>query len=179
MNLANQITVARVLMVPPFLFLLLGPIPYGEFAAAGLFILAAVTDAVDGYLARSRQQVTTLGRFLDPLADKLLVSAALIALVELESVPAWIAIVIISREFAVTGLRTIAASEGRVIAASQLGKYKTITQVIAVVALMIHDFPLSLLDIPVGVPFLYLALVMTLVSGLDYFRNAGELFRDR
>ena len=122
LNLANIVTIARMLFIPVFLVVLLGQMPeWGPWLAAALFTLLAITDAVDGYLARSRNQITTFGKFMDPLADKLLVTAALVALVELGTLPAWIAIIIISRELIVTGLRMVAVAEGVIIAASKWG----------------------------------------------------------
>lgn len=119
MNLANKLTLMRIFLVPVFLiFIVVRQIPYGRSIATAIFIIAAITDKLDGYIARSRNQVTKFGKIMDPLADKLLVSSALIALVEFHVIPAWIAIVIIAREFAVTGLRSVAAGEGIVIAAS-------------------------------------------------------------
>lgn len=151
--------------------------PHQDLVAAIIFILAATTDGLDGYIARKRGQVTNLGKFMDPLADKLLVSAALISLVELGDVPAWVAWVILGREFAVTGIRAIAAADGTVISASKLGKVKTVTQVIAISAILLHDWPLSLLNIPVGQPFLYIALVFTIISGVDYLVKSKKLLK--
>jgi len=136
MNLANKVTISRILLVPIFLLALIINIKYaeieiGKYIAALIFIIAASTDGIDGYIARKRQQVTTLGKFLDPLADKLLVTAALIWLVENADIPSWMAIIIIGREFIVTGVRLVAAGEGVVIAASIWGKLKTIIQIIA------------------------------------------------
>lgn len=175
MNLPNILTLFRIVLIPVFMVVLLLKLPggrtyflYQDYVAAGIFIFASTTDGLDGYIARKLGQVTTLGKFLDPLADKLLVSAALISLVELEQVSAWIVWVILAREFAVTGLRAIAAADGVVISASKLGKIKTVTQVIAISALLLHDWPLSYLNIPVGQPMLYIALVLTVVSGVDY-----------
>jgi len=183
-NLPNRLTLARIFLIPIFMaFLLLQapkgqPIfPHQDIVAAVIFILAATTDGLDGYVARKRGQVTVLGKFMDPLADKLLVSAALIALVELGDVPAWVAWVILAREFAVTGLRAIASADGTVISASKLGKVKTVTQVIAISAILLHDWPLSLIHIPVGQPFLYIALVFTIISGIDYLRKSKKLLR--
>ena len=144
MNLANKLTLIRIFLVPVFLlFIATKDIPYGSFIATFIFILAALTDKLDGYIARSRNQITNFGKFMDPLADKLLVTAALISLVELHVVPAWAAVVIIAREFAVSGLRSIAAAQGRVIAASWWGKIKTVIQIIAIILLLlkvnIHD----------------------------------------
>ena len=183
MNLANKITFSRILMIPIFLICIsIKYIPYGTTIATIIFIVAALTDTLDGYIARSRKQVTNLGKFLDPLADKLLVSTALIALVESKMIPGWITIIIISRELAVTGLRAIAASEGRVIAASNWGKAKTITQIIAIVFALInldHGFAklvslnnLNMLNKYISFmtnATIALALIITIISGVDYF----------
>src|SRR3712207_9479329 len=119
MNLANKLTIIRIFLVPVFLiFITIKDVPYGNTIATAIFILAALTDKLDGYIARSRNQITRFGKFMDPLADKLLVTAALVSLVEFNVIPTWVAMVIIAREFAVTGIRAIAASEGIVIAAS-------------------------------------------------------------
>lgn len=171
MNIANCVTVSRIFLIPVFMFFLLYYTPYGEYIAAAVFLLAASTDGLDGYLARSRKEVTQLGKFLDPLADKLLVSAALISLVGLNTIPSWAAVLIVGRDLAVTVLRTIALGEGVVIAASKLGKYKTISQIVAIVALLIHGYPFNLLNIPIGQITLYVAITFTLVSGWDYFRQ--------
>ncbi|PKQ09972.1 MAG: CDP-diacylglycerol--glycerol-3-phosphate 3-phosphatidyltransferase, partial [Actinobacteria bacterium HGW-Actinobacteria-9] len=151
--------------------------------AAGLFVVLAVTDAVDGYLARSRNEVTNFGKLIDPLADKLLITAALVSLVQLDKLPAWVALVIISREFIVTGLRMVALAEGHVIAAGGFGKLKTVVQIIAIVMFIIMDSqPLSLLGEGVAEAFYYLswivmavALVLTIYSMLDYFYHAREV----
>lgn len=144
-------------------------ITYSEAIAAVIFIIAASTDGLDGYIARKKQLITNFGKFLDPLADKLLITAALISLVEMHRLDAWIAILIISREFAVTGLRLVAAAEGRVIAASSLGKLKTVVQIVAVCSLMINNFPFSYIGIPFSTFAVWLAVLITLFSGLDYF----------
>ena len=177
MNLPNKLTVARLLLIPVFLIVASMKYPYADYIAAAVFVLGAVTDGLDGYIARKNKQVTTLGKFLDPLADKILVSAALIVLVEIGRLPGWIAVVIISREFAVTGLRAIAAAEGVVISASSLGKIKTVTQIVAIVALFIRDFPFSLINLPFGGIAISVAVVFTLWSGLDYFLNAWKLLK--
>lgn len=174
MNLPNKLTLSRIFLIPIFMLVLLIRIPYGEYIAAAIFILAASTDGLDGYIARKRKQVTNFGKLLDPLADKLLVSAALICLVELKEVPAWIAVIIIGREFFVSGLRSIAAAEGVVIAASKLGKIKTITQIVAISALLLNDFSLSLFNITFGRYALYIALFFTVWSGVDYYLNAKK-----
>lgn len=178
MNLPNRLTLARIILIPVFMvFLLLKPelFPYQDILAAIIFILAAATDGLDGYIARKRNQVTNLGKFLDPLADKLLVSAALISLVQLGEVKAWVAWVILAREFAVTGLRAIAAVDKVVISASKLGKIKTVTQVIAISAILLHDWPFSIIGIPIGQPLLYIALIFTVISGLDYLIKSRKL----
>lgn len=174
MTLANRITMARILLVPVFLFFLLEKIPYGTFIAAGIFILAASTDGLDGYVARKRKEVTNLGKLLDPLADKLLITAALVSLVEASVLPAWVAIVIISRELAVTGLRSMAAAEGIVVQASVMAKVKTITQIVAIVGLLINNFPFSLIHFPFTSIAVWVAILLTVWSGVDYFVRIGR-----
>lgn len=171
MNLPNRITLSRILFVPLIMVvLLMKGIPYREYLAAGMFILAALTDGLDGYLARTRQQITKFGTFMDPLADKLLVSAALISLVELERISAWIAFLIIARELMVTGLRSVAASDGIVINASGLGKFKTVSQIVAIVALILEK-KLLFIPVPIAQIALFFAVVFTLWSGYDYFEK--------
>lgn len=179
MNLANRLTLARIFLVPIFMMILIIKIPYGKFIAAAVFILAASTDGLDGYIARKKNQVTRLGKFMDPLADKLLVSAALISLVELQEIPAWVAVIIIGREFAVTGLRSIAAAEGIIIAASKLGKYKTVFQIIAISALFLEDYPFRHfnINIPFGKTVMAVAVVFTIWSGIDYFLKTKDILR--
>jgi CDP-diacylglycerol---glycerol-3-phosphate 3-phosphatidyltransferase len=153
-------------------------LPVSHLAGAILFILASTTDWIDGYIARKYNLVTNLGKFLDPLADKLLVSAALILLVEIGLAPAWIVILIISREFAVTGLRLVAAGEGSVLAASQMGKLKTWIQIIAISLLLLHNWPLAFIGFPLGIIALYLAMIITVYSGYDYFKKNWHVMRD-
>lgn len=181
MNIPNKITVSRILMIPFFVIVMMfdfgwgtmklfgADMPVHHFVGALIFILASTTDWVDGYYARKYNLVTTLGKFLDPLADKLLVSAAFIMLVELDMAQVWIIIVIISREFAVTGLRLILAGEGEVVAANQLGKIKTWTQIIAIAAALLHNTIFTLIGIPFDDIMLYIALLFTVWSGWDYF----------
>lgn len=181
MNLANKITLARVFLVPVVMvFLLIRydfgsvtffgiTITYAEIIATCVFIVAASTDGLDGYIARKRKIVTNFGKFMDPLADKLLITAALVSLVERGSIEGWMAIVIIGREFAVTGLRLVAAAEGQVIAASKLAKLKTLTQIIALVAVMLNNFPFAIIGFPFDVLAMWVAVVMTILSGIDYF----------
>jgi CDP-diacylglycerol---glycerol-3-phosphate 3-phosphatidyltransferase len=165
LNVPNVLTVVRILLVPVLVAVLLQATPGGSWVAAGVFALAAVTDTLDGYLARSRRSVTTFGKVMDPIADKLLVAAALITLVSLDRVEPWVAMVIIAREFAVSGLRVAAGVQGVVIPASRLGKAKTITQVAAILALIAaHDAG----DVWVQV-LVYVAVAITLASGADYF----------
>ena len=186
MNLANRITLVRILMIPIFVFIAAIEIPHGKLVLALIFIIAAVTDGLDGHIARKRKEITVLGKFMDPLADKLLMSAALIVLVGMNSVPAWIAIVIISREFIVTGLRTIAAAKGEIIAASKAGKQKTVTQIIAISALLLQDDLISLQFLPASAitifaqAMLWIALIFTVYSGVDYLvKGWGLLFETK
>jgi CDP-diacylglycerol--glycerol-3-phosphate 3-phosphatidyltransferase len=144
-------------------------LPVNQLIAAVLFIIAASTDGIDGYIARKYNLVTNLGKLLDPLADKLLVGTVLIGLVALGKCDAWIAVIIIAREFAVTGLREVALLEGSVIAASKWGKAKTITQIIAISALLLNNFPFEWLSIPFDDIAIWLAAIITLYSGIDYF----------
>ncbi|HPZ42442.1 MAG TPA: CDP-diacylglycerol--glycerol-3-phosphate 3-phosphatidyltransferase [Bacillota bacterium] len=177
MNLPNSLTLARLLLIPVFLVLVSLESLYTDAIAAAVFVLSAVTDGLDGYYARKNKQVTLLGKFMDPLVDKLLISAALVVLVELGRLPGWIAVVIISREFAVTGLRSIAAAEGVIITASKLGKIKTVTQVIAITALFLRDYPFSLIHLPFASIAMAVALLFTLWSGLDYFMKAWKFLK--
>ncbi|GGJ04550.1 CDP-diacylglycerol--glycerol-3-phosphate 3-phosphatidyltransferase [Alicyclobacillus cellulosilyticus] len=147
-----------------------------EMIAALVFIAVASTDALDGYIARKRRLITNFGKMLDPLADKLLVSAVLISLVEMQRLSAWVAILIISREFAVTGLRLVAAAEGVVIAASKLAKWKTATQIVAMVALMMNNFPFSIVGFPFDVVMVYVMVAVTVWSGIDYFIRNKQVF---
>lgn len=190
MNIPNQITISRILLIPLFLIIMLVPFNWGEmtllgaempvthFVGALLFIIAASTDWVDGYYARKYNLVTNLGKFLDPLADKLLVSAALIVLVELHFAASWIVIIIISREFAVTGLRLILAGTGEVVAANMLGKIKTWTQIVAISALLLHNIIFEMINFPFDQVALYVALFFTIWSGVDYFVKNKEVFKN-
>jgi CDP-diacylglycerol---glycerol-3-phosphate 3-phosphatidyltransferase len=163
-NLPNVLTLLRILAVPVVVVALLGETPNGDALAAAVFALAALTDGLDGYFARSRDSVTTFGKLMDPLADKLLITAALLSLVSLGRLQAWVAMVIIAREVAVTGLRAVAAERGVVISASWLGKLKTVLQIAAVFALIAAN------PAPVWVDALvYLAVAVTAISGADYF----------
>ncbi|UHA73870.1 CDP-diacylglycerol--glycerol-3-phosphate 3-phosphatidyltransferase [Paenibacillus sp. 481] len=182
MNLANKITLVRIFLVPIMMFFLLVNfdyftpiqiedfyITYNQIIAALIFIIAASTDGLDGYIARKRKMVTNLGKLLDPLADKLLVAAVLISLVAMGKCDAWIAIVIISREFAVTGLRQVALLEGNVVAASKWGKWKTAAQITAIIAMLLNNFPFAFIDFPFDIIAMWIAAIITVYSGVDYF----------
>lgn len=169
MNIPNSITIFRIILIPIIVVLMLTNIPYGGALAAAIFLFAALTDSLDGYLARRWKQTTKLGAILDPVADKLLITAALISLVELGKLSGWIAIVIIGREFAVTGLRVVKAEEGVVIPASKMGKLKTISQVTAVMVIMLEQLIYPLAHWQLGQWLMYLAVIITLVSGIEYF----------
>jgi CDP-diacylglycerol--glycerol-3-phosphate 3-phosphatidyltransferase len=164
LNLPNALTVMRIMLVPVLVVALLGNTPAGDVLAAVVFVLASLTDFVDGRLARARDSVTTFGKLMDPLADKLLIVAALISLVSLHRLAAWIAMVIITRELAVTVLRLGASGAGVVVAASMLGKVKTCLQIAAILAVIaVHGQP------PLVSALLYAAVLVTVLSGLDYF----------
>ena len=197
MNLANKLTIFRIVLVP-----IMAIIPYlnlqGDFMGLPLtyfwmlliFIIASITDKMDGYIARSRNQVTTFGKFLDPLADKILVLTAMVLLVELRKIPAWIPIIVLAREFLVSGYRLIAVEKGgQVIAASIWGKLKTVTQMLAIIIIMFDknnfcdcfrggltgtDFAINL----VATVLLLISVVATIFSGADYMKNGKELFKD-
>jgi len=173
-NLANNLTLARIAAVPILVVLLYFPGRGVCLVAMLFFIAASVTDIIDGMVARRRNLVTTLGKFLDPLADKLLITSLLVMLTRLGWVEAWVAVIIIGREISVTGLRAVAADHGVIIAADKFGKLKTILQMLALCPLVLH-YPWYGLDPnPLGNVLLYLALVLTLVSGVNYFYGFGK-----
>ncbi|WP_226665585.1 CDP-diacylglycerol--glycerol-3-phosphate 3-phosphatidyltransferase [Metabacillus litoralis] len=188
MNLPNKITISRIFLIPVFMLVMLAPFEWGtlalgsetilvtHFVGALIFIIASTTDWIDGYYARKLNMVTNLGKFLDPLADKLLVSAALIILVDLELAPSWMVILIISREFAVTGLRLVLAGEGEVVAANMLGKIKTWAQIIAISALLLHNIPFEFINLPFATISLWVATFFTVYSGWDYFNKNKQAF---
>ena len=169
-NLPNVLTLTRILLIPVFVVLFVSPTPERSLAAAIVFVVAAVTDLFDGYLARRRGQVTKLGRLLDPIADKLLVLSALVVLVQVDRVGALLAILIIAREVAVTGIRAIAATEGMIISAEITGKYKMALQVIAIVLLILEGTAVSEIGNVhlAGIVTLYLSLVLGYISGAQY-----------
>lgn len=175
MNLANKLTVLRMILVPIFIICAIFNTDIGNYLALAIFIIASITDKLDGYIARSRNEITNFGKFMDPLADKLLVTSALIILVEKGIVAGWIVVIIISREFIVSGLRTLAASQGVVIAASNLGKIKTVFQMIAIIiGLLCLNFDASWLLKLTEVSIL-VAVIMTIASGVDYFIKAKKV----
>jgi CDP-diacylglycerol---glycerol-3-phosphate 3-phosphatidyltransferase len=173
LNLPNALTLLRILAVPVVVVALLGETPNGDALAAAVFALAAATDGLDGYFARSRGAVTTFGKLMDPIADKLLIVAALVSLVSLDRLEAWVAMVIIARELAVTMMRAIAAERGVVIAASWLGKAKTVLQIAAVIALIAANPSPPWVD-----ALVYLAVAVTLISGADYFFGLRRRFEE-
>ena len=167
-NLPNTISLLRIGVIPVLFLLLFSPGPLMSLVIAVLFIISALTDLLDGYVARRYGIVTTMGKFLDPIADKLIVNTAMIMLITIDRIPAWIVAIIVIRDFAVDGIRTIASSEGIIIQASPMGKRKTLCQIFAVSALMIH-YPFIGADAhSVGMVILYIALVLTVLSGADY-----------
>lgn len=168
MNIPNLLTLGRMVLVPFFMVALLVNTPNTRLAATVIFIIASITDWLDGYLARKNNQVTNFGKIMDPLADKVLTAAAMICLVQLGDVPAWVVVLILFREYAITGLRSVAAAEGIVIAASIWGKVKTTVQMIALILLMLNPQLETILGFNLGIIVLYAALVLTLYSGLDY-----------
>ncbi|MEG0772331.1 CDP-diacylglycerol--glycerol-3-phosphate 3-phosphatidyltransferase [Clostridium sp.] len=180
MNLANKLTVLRIILVPIFLIFISLNSAMGTLIATVIFIVASITDKLDGYIARSRNQITNFGKFMDPLADKLLVTSALIALVERGVIFGWVAMIIIAREFAVSGLRTLAASEGLVIAASNWGKAKTVVQIVAIISGLIYlSYPLQWINIFTLVSMV-ISVIITIISGVDYFvKNKNAIRMDK
>ena len=168
MNLPNKLTLARIILIPFFLFFLMTDFAgnFSNYIAAIIFIIASLTDFLDGNIARKNDIVTNFGKFMDPLADKLLVCAALIAFIQLEYLPAWIVIIIISREFIISGFRLVASDNGIVIAASYWGKFKTTFQMLMII-LLIFNFDFPYVNIIENI-FIYTALILTIISLLDY-----------
>ena len=168
-NLPNIITMLRIGIIPVLFFLLTSPSPTWSLVIALLFIVAALTDLLDGYIARKYQIVTKMGKFLDPIADKLIVNTAMILMIPIGRIPAWAVAITIIRDIAVDGMRSIASGEGMVIDASSLGKKKTLCQTFAVSALIIHYPFLGLNAHAIGILILYVAIILTVYSGVDYF----------
>ncbi len=189
MNLANQLTLLRVILIPFFIVCFYIPnlvvntvsvnnylIPYANLLGLVIFLLAAITDFIDGYIARKYNLITDFGKFMDPLADKLLVTAALLILLENGLISAWVVFIILAREFIVTGFRTIAAAKGVVIAAGWLGKIKTVVQFIMISTLLLLNYPFELFNWPVDRIFVALAVVLTVASGIEYIYKNVNIF---
>ncbi|MGX7327896.1 CDP-diacylglycerol--glycerol-3-phosphate 3-phosphatidyltransferase [Enterococcus bulliens] len=189
MNLPNKLTVLRIIMIPIFIVVLAIPFDWGTIAvqslnlpvthlvAAILFAVASITDWLDGYIARARNLVTNFGKFADPLADKMLVMTAFIMLVALAKAPAWVVAIIVCRELAVTGLRLLLVEGGEVMAAAWPGKVKTATQMVAIILLLINNWPFVYIGLPVDQIMLYACLIFTIYSGIDYFAKNTAVFK--
>ncbi len=175
MNLPNKLTMLRILLVPVFIVLFL----WGhDVWAAVVFIAASLTDMLDGKIARKYNLISNFGKIMDPLADKILVVSALVCMVELDWIPGWMLIVILAREFMVMGMRTVAAGAGIIIAAGMSGKIKTVLQMLAVIFLLLHDWPISLFcGLPLGMILLWAAVVMTVYSGCEYIWQNRAVFK--
>lgn len=175
MNLPNKLTILRVILIPFFLVaLMVDAIPYGKWIAVGIFVIASFTDMLDGKIARKYNLITNFGKFMDPLADKLLVCSAMIALIELDRIPAWVVIIIIAREFIISGFRLVASDNGVVIAAGWWGKVKTVVQMVMIIFIMC-DFGGKVVGIVEDV-LIYAALALTIISLIDYLvKNKGVL----
>lgn len=178
MNLANKLTLSRIFMIPVFVFFLMRGTDFDLLISGGIFIIASITDFFDGYIARSRNLVTKFGKFMDPLADKLLVLSAFICFIELGLIPSWAVIIIVARELIVSIFRAIAASEGIVIAAGYLGKYKTVTQMIAVIVFCLNPIISGFTTLPIAMTLFYICTFLTLLSGFDYLYKNRQLLGD-
>ncbi|MDY3026608.1 MAG: CDP-diacylglycerol--glycerol-3-phosphate 3-phosphatidyltransferase [Candidatus Faecivicinus sp.] len=179
MNLPNKLSMLRICMIPVFVILALMSAPAAQYAAVAVFILASITDALDGHIARKNGLVTNFGKFIDPIADKLLVMSAMIVLVERGRMPGWVCIVMLAREFAISGFRLVAAGTGKVIAAGILGKIKTVTQMIAVIALLLTAIDGAFAPLaPFADVAMYISAAMTVWSGVDYIQKNFDCIRD-
>ena len=179
MNLPNKLTIMRVILIPFFVFFLLSPYfpAYGNYIAVAIFIVASLTDMLDGKIARKYNLVTNFGKFMDPLADKLLVCSAMICLIQTGQLAAWIVVIIIAREFIISGFRLIASDNGRVIAASYWGKFKTTFQMLMVIVLIL-DIQMPFFQI-LGTVLTYVALILTVVSLIDYIVKNKDVLKDQ
>ncbi len=177
MNLPNKLTILRMILIVPFVIFMLVPIggAAAKWIALALFVIASMTDWLDGYLARRDNLVTTFGKFMDPLADKLLVCAAMICLVEMGRIPSWIVVIIMSREFIISGFRLVASDNGVVIAASYWGKFKTVSQMIMII-LMIMDVPALAVVTSI---VMWIAVILTVVSLLDYLMKNRDVMKEQ
>ena len=191
MNLPNKLTIIRIFLIPVFMLVLLLPLDFGSIVLANtnipitqligalIFAGASLTDFADGQIARKHHLVTNFGKFADPLADKMLVMTAFIILVQMGKVPAWVAVIIVCRELAVTGLRLIIVeNDGQVMAAAMPGKIKTTTQMFAILFLFLNNVFFAAINVPIGEIMLYICLFFTVYSGIDYFYNARFIFAD-
>ncbi len=179
MNLPNKLTLFRVVLIPFFVFFLLAPYfeGYGNYIAVAIFIVASITDFLDGKIARKYNLVTNFGKFMDPLADKLLVCSALICLIQLELITAWVVIIIIAREFIISGFRLVASDNGVVIAASYWGKFKTAFQLLTVIVLILN-IPNKVFTI-LGTVLIYVSLALTVISLIDYIAKNKDVLKDQ
>lgn len=179
MNLPNKLTLFRVILIPFFVFFLLTPYfpGCGNYIAVAIFIAASLTDFLDGKIARKYNLVTNFGKFMDPLADKLLVCSALICLIALDRIPAWVVIIIIAREFIISGFRLVASDNGVVIAASYWGKFKTASQMIMVIVLVLN-LPGQVFSV-IGTVLIYLSLALTVISLIDYIAKNKDVLKDQ
>jgi CDP-diacylglycerol--glycerol-3-phosphate 3-phosphatidyltransferase len=175
MNIANQLTILRVLMIPFFMYFQLQGTAVGMNIALVLFVLAAFTDFLDGYLARKYHLITNFGKFMDPLADKLLVTAALLGFLEIGELSAWVVMIILSREFIVSIFRAVAASAGIVIAADIWGKIKTNVQMFAIIVMLMNNYPFEQFGIPMDQILIYAATILTVISGVNYIVKNKEV----
>lgn len=194
MNLPNILTISRIVLIPLMLivaginyfneFIIYKEITLANIIVLAIFVIASLTDFFDGYIARKRKCITDFGKFMDPLADKILIFAAFIILLELERIPGWIITIMLAREFMVTGIRLIAANNNHVIAASNLGKLKTISQIVAIIALLLNGFPISIFSVAAGrillIILIYIAAILTVISGIDYIiKNKDLVFKNK
>lgn len=176
MNTANKITIVRIAFIPIFMVVMLLDFKYSDGISFVLFVLASVTDGIDGYVARKYNQITSFGKFMDPLADKLLVTSAMLIFIQWGQMPAWAAMIIIAREFAVTGLRLVAAAEGEVIAAGISGKVKTVVSIVAILLMLTPLHSRGVIGtVTVDNLAVFLMVVTTVWSGVDYFKNSYKI----